>query len=88
MFEVLIWNIITQKDTTFTQSCIDANWNERWNLQIVKFSEAFHLKIYIFWIALAYQENGDSLNDCACIVNVITIHELVDIGKLFPSSRT
>ena len=42
----------------------------------------------IFWIALAYQENGDSLNDCACIVNVITIHELVDIGKLFPSSRT
>ena len=44
MFEVLIWNIITQKDTTFTQSCIDANWNERRNLPIVKFSEAFTWK--------------------------------------------
>lgn len=43
MFEVLIWNI-TQKDTSFTQSCIDANWNERQNLQIVKFSEAFTWK--------------------------------------------
>lgn len=44
MFEALKWNIITQKDTTFTQSCIDANWNERWNLKIVQFSEAFTWK--------------------------------------------